>query len=119
MNKTTLGRRGEERAASILKANGYRILGRNVRSRFGEIDVVAREGGVLCIVEVKTRTGLSFGFPEESVTLQKQARLKRLALWYLQSRRLLESPVRFDVVSILLSEGGDVARSRLIKRAFE
>ena len=119
-SKTSLGRKGEAIALRVLKENGYRIVDRNVRARFGEIDVVARDGRTLCFIEVKARSGLAFGWPEEGVTSQKQWRLGRLALWYLQSRRLIDVPVRFDVLSILLSsEGNPPMRTRLIKGAFE
>ena len=120
MDQQGLGKRGEAIALRVLKENGYRIVDRNIRARFGEIDLVARDGRWLCFIEVKARSGLSFGWPEEGVTLQKQWRLGRLALWYLQSRRLTDVPVRFDVLAILLSpEGGPPARTRLIKGAFE
>ncbi|MBI3333540.1 MAG: YraN family protein [Candidatus Omnitrophica bacterium] len=114
-----LGRRGEEEAVRLLKANGYRILGRNVRARFGEIDVVARDGPVLCFVEIKARSSLRFGWPEEGVHPRKQWQLTRLAQWYLKAHRCGETPVRFDVVSLLLSSEGPPARTRLIKNAFD
>lgn len=114
-----LGREGEAHALRLLRAKGYRILGRNVRSKFGEIDVVAQQGKALCFVEIKARTGLEFGFPEEAVDGRKQWRLRRLALWYLQSRRVKNVPVRFDVVSVLLHSDGRLARIHLIPSAFE
>ena len=115
---SSLGRRGEGHALQLLRAKGYRILGRNVRSKFGEIDVVAEQGRTLCFVEIKARTGLGFGFPEEAVDGRKQQRLRRLALWYLQSRRIPDRPVRFDVVSVLLHPDGRLFRARLIPAAF-
>ena len=119
ISKTVLGGKGETLAADLLRKNGYQILHRNIRSKFGEIDLVARNGKTLCFVEVKARSGLMFGFPEEGVSRQKQWRLSRLASWYLQRYRLLETPVRFDVVSILFDEKGTQARTRLIKGAFD
>ena len=116
---SSLGRRGEGHALRLLRAKGYRILGRNVRARFGEIDVVAQQGKTLCFIEIKARTGLEFGLPEEAVDGRKQQRLRRLALWYLQSRRIPDVPVRFDVVSVLLHPDGRLARTRLIPAAFE
>ena len=114
-----LGRQGEDCAAEFLKKNGYQIIGRNVRAKFGEIDLVAKEGQTLCFVEVKTGSDSKFGFPEERILFYKQQRLIRLAQWYLQRGRLGEIPVRFDVVSILLGPDGSPARTRLIKGAFE
>ena len=119
MNKFLLGRQGEGEAVRYLERNGYRILHRNLRARFGEIDVVARDGAALCFVEIKARSSTRFGFPEESVTALKRRKLLRLASWYLQSRRPSgHSHVRFDVLSLLNGPGGP-ARIRLIKGAFE
>ena len=118
-NKFLLGRQGEGEAVRYLEKNGYRILHRNLRARFGEIDVVARDGPALCFVEIKTRSSIRFGFPEESVTGLKRQKLLRLASWYLQSRRPAgHSHVRFDVLSLLSGPDGP-ARIRLIKGAFE
>ena len=114
-----LGPSGEDAAAEYLKKQGYSILARNFKTKFGEVDLVAKDGKTICFVEVKTRKSLRAGFPEESVTLNKQWRLTRLALAYLKKYRLYDVPVRFDVVSILREEGGGTARIRLMKGAFE
>lgn len=119
MNRTDLGRRGESVAVELLRKSGYRILDCNVRCKLGEIDLVAQEGKTISIVEIRTRSSTSMGWPEETVTFQKQRRLIRLAQWYLKFRRLGEVPVRFDVVSILLGPDGVPARTRLIKSAFD
>lgn len=119
MNKIELGKQGEAVATQLLKANGYRILARNVKAKFGEIDIVAKDGQTLCFIEIKARTSERFGWPEEGVNLKKQWRLSRLASWYLKFHRLNDPPVRFDVVSILLRPQGIPARTRLIKGAFE
>jgi len=119
IDKLLAGRRGEDEAVGYLRKNGYRILARNLRARFGEIDVVAEDGPVLCFVEIKSRSSIRFGWPEEAVTPQKRQRLVRLASWYLQSHRSNDlRPVRFDVLSILTGPDGP-ARIRLIKGAFE
>ena len=119
LNKRQQGNKGEELAVEHLKANGYRILARNVRSKFGEIDCVAQQGKTLCFIEIKARTSTTFGWPEESVHPQKRWRLVRLAQWYLQAKRLEEVPVRFDVISLLLNSDGTLARARIIPGAFE
>lgn len=119
MNPVELGRKGEAVAVELLKENGYRILERNVKAKFGEIDLVARDGATLCFVEIKARASLKFGWPEEAVTPRKQWRLGRLAGWYLQVRRLESVPVRFDIVSILFGSDGSPIRTRLIKAAFD
>ena len=119
INKFLAGRKGEEEAVRYLEANGYRVLHRNLRAKFGEIDVVAREGAALCFVEIKARSSTRFGFPEEAVHPMKRRQLVRLAAWYLQSRKPSgHSHVRFDVLSLLNGPDGP-ARIRLIKSAFE
>ena len=118
-SRLLLGRRGEDLAVEYLKGQGYRVIERNVRSRMGEIDVVARDGAFICFVEVRTRSSTRFGWPEESVTGLKRLRLKRLAQGYLQRFRGPIGPVRFDVLSLLLGPDGLPARTRLIKGAFE
>ncbi|HEY3364747.1 MAG TPA: YraN family protein [Symbiobacteriaceae bacterium] len=94
------GRAGELAAARFLIAQGYRILERNVRFRTGEIDIVAREGGALVFVEVKTRTGSRFGAPAEAVTRAKQQQLVRLAQLYLTGHGPADQSCRFDVVAV-------------------
>ena len=119
LNKFLLGRQGEGEAVRYLRDNGYKILHRNLRARFGEIDVVARDGPALCFVEIKARSSTRFGFPEEAVNFQKRQKLLKLAAWYLQSRRPAgHSHIRFDVLSLLNGPDGP-ARIRLIKGAFE
>lgn len=119
INKFLAGRRAEQSAVRFLQSQGYRVLDRNVRARFGEIDVVARDGATLCFVEVKARSSIRFGWPEESVNFSKRQKLLKLAAWYLKSRRPAgHSSVRFDVLSLLNGHDGP-ARIRLIKGAFE
>ena len=97
------GARGEAIAADYLASKGYTILARNVRTPYGEIDCIARDGDTLVFVEVKTRTGDAFGAPEEAVTAQKRRHLCRAALHYLQSGDGLDLPCRFDVLAVRLS----------------
>lgn len=100
-----LGDAGERRAARYLRAQGYRILARQYRTAFGEIDLIALDGQCIVFVEVKTRRSRAAGLPEEAVDGAKQAQLTRLALAYLKRRGLLDRAARFDVVAILWSEG--------------
>jgi len=101
-----LGDAGEDLAAAALKKQGYKIIERNYTTPLGEIDLIARQGGVLVFIEVKTRKSLRFGQPQDAVSPAKQARLQRLADYYLQRQRLGEVPVRFDVVGIIMSADG-------------
>jgi putative endonuclease len=94
------GRRGEDLACAELTRRGYAVLARRYRTRYGEIDIVARCAGVIVFVEVKARHGSRFGDPAEAITSQKQHRLVAMAQDYLARYGLLETPCRFDIVAI-------------------
>ncbi len=100
-----VGRAGEEKAVVYLKANGYQIVERNFTNRLGEIDIVARQKGVLCFVEVRTRRNVSsHSFALESVGPFKQRRLSRLAASFLKEKKLWGQRARFDVIAVSLSD---------------
>ncbi len=103
-----LGAAGEDAAAAWLEARGYQILARNVRSRYGEIDLVVRLGGVVVFVEVKSRTSARFGHPAEAVAARKQRRLAHLAAAYLQGAGLEGCEVRFDAIAVRLGRSGHI-----------
>ena len=110
------GKHAEEEAAGFLESRGYRIISRNYKNRFAEIDIIAREKGVLCFVEVKSRSSQRFGLAQESVTAGKQAKIARAALSFMQENDLMESRCRFDVVAMSISEGKKTFQ--LIRDAF-
>ncbi|HUG36005.1 MAG TPA: YraN family protein [Candidatus Limnocylindrales bacterium] len=113
------GVRGEEEAARFLARCGYSILDKNVRTRAGEIDLVAKEGKTLVFVEVKTRKEIiSDDPPQAAVNTRKQNRLGKLALGYLKLKRLREQPCRFDVVAVIVNDEGGVKAIRHIPNAF-
>lgn len=112
------GKIGEDIAAGLLSKQGYEILERNVRTRFGEIDIVAKEKGTFVFVEVKTRNSGNFGLPVEAVSKAKQRRISKMAVAFLQEKSLLGSMARFDVVSIIYSDDGS-HKMDLFKDAFE
>jgi putative endonuclease len=118
-SRQNLGRAGEVEAARVLARSGLVILERNLRSRLGEIDLLARDGQTLVFVEVKARRGSSGDPPEAAVNARKRARLGRLALGYLAARRLGERSCRFDVVAVSLDEAGAVTGTRHIRSAFD
>ncbi len=95
------GKAAEDAATEFLKAKGYRILERNYKNKFGEIDIIAKQEGVICFIEVKARHSLNLGFPQEAVTSGKQRQISRVAVNYLKSKKLLERPARFDVLALL------------------
>ena len=99
-----LGLRGEEIACAYLEKKKYAIVTRRFRMFRGEIDIVARDGGTLVFVEVKTRADESFGRPEESVTPGKQRQIRKIAQGYLVENPLGDAACRFDVISILFGE---------------
>lgn len=113
INKRTTGSRYESLAAAFLEEKGYHILERNYRNRKGEIDLIAREKGYLVFIEVKYRSNLEKGWPEEAVDPRKQQKIRQVASVYLYSHGCPEdTPCRFDVVGIL----GD--QFRLTRDAF-
>ncbi len=100
-------------AAEYMQGCGYKILDRNYRTRSGEIDIIAREGGYIVFAEVKYRKNNAFGTPLEAVDYKKQQKIRRMAHIYLHNERYPENtPVRFDVVGITNSH------ITLIKNAF-
>jgi len=112
------GIKGEEEAARFLTRSGFAILDRNVRTRAGEIDLVAKEGKTLVFVEVKTRRDLEGDPPQAAVHTRKQNRLAKLAHGYLKQKRIRQTPCRFDVVSVIINEEGGVKAIRHIPNAF-
>jgi putative endonuclease len=117
--RRTTGVKGEEEAARFLTRSGYAILDRNVRTRAGEIDLVAKEGKTLVFVEVKTRRDLVEGDPPQAgVHTRKQNRLAKLAHGYLKLKRIRQTPCRFDVVSVIINDDGGVKAIRHIPNAF-
>jgi putative endonuclease len=95
-----LGKWGEELAESYLTAQGVQVLGRNVYTPHGELDLVGREGAGLVFFEVKTRTNRKFGYPEEAVTARKQQHLTNSALHYMQNHPEESGGWRIDVIAI-------------------
>ncbi|HUJ79517.1 MAG TPA: YraN family protein [Nitrospiria bacterium] len=126
------GRESEGEAARHLQRAGYRIVARNYRTPFGEIDLVAYDGAMLAFVEVKARRSERFGAPHEAVTAEKRRRLTRAALAYLARVRPERDgpggadrgeppPCRFDLVIIERGEqkeGGGQGRIELLKDVF-
>lgn len=115
----SLGERGEILAARYLRRLGCRIVGRAVRTRMGEIDLVAVDGRTVVFIEVKTRRSGEQGHPAEAVDLSKQRRLTRLATAYLKRHDLLDNPARFDIVAITWPEGPGRPEIQHFRNAFE
>lgn len=114
-SRKTLGAWGEARAAEFLERKGYHILERNARTPYGEIDIIAREvfqaepdlvrdedsaRSMIVFVEVRTRSTLRFGYPEQSLTVRKKERMLANAQAYLQEHPELEPGWRVDVIAV-------------------
>lgn len=104
--KDAVGRYGEDVAARVLVDAGMTLLARNWRCDGGEIDIVARDGDVLVVCEVKTRTSTLFGTPLEAITYAKGARLRRLAARWVAESGVHPAEIRIDVVGVLLRPRG-------------
>jgi putative endonuclease len=100
MKRQNLGKSGEDRAVRELARRGYAILARRYRTRHGEIDIVADDGGTIVFVEVKAREQDDCGSAADAVTIHKQRRLTSMAVDYLARNRITNRPCRFDVVAI-------------------
>ncbi|MBF0358902.1 MAG: YraN family protein [Magnetococcales bacterium] len=112
-----LGDQGEKMASAYLEKHGYKILDRNIRSRSGEIDLIAMDGNTLVFCEVRTRGGRSLDQAAESIDVRKQQRLTRLAEEYLQKHQeFSDHDCRFDAV--LLQKEQDRWTLSLIADAF-
>jgi len=108
MNKRrqSIGKWGENIAACYLEGKGYQIYRRNVRTPFGEIDLVVLDEGVLVFVEVKTRTTNSYGYPENSITATKQKHMLAAAQHFLMANPEFGEDWRIDVIAIRGDQSG-------------
>jgi putative endonuclease len=118
-HKQSLGRRGEALAAAHLLHQGYVMVARNWRCPAGEIDIVARDGDCLVLVEVRTRRGGAFGTPEESITPRKQAKMVEVAQTYMQMEGQENAAWRIDVVAIEIGPRGETTRLNHLCNAVE
>ncbi len=98
--RQALGISGEDLACAELQRRGYAIVERRYRTRFGEIDIVAKDGPTIVFVEVKARMTQDFGGAAAAMTGWKQRRISRMAADYLARQKLHDCPCRFDVVAI-------------------
>lgn len=105
LNNRATGDLGEDIAGRYLTRSGYEVIERNYRTRRGELDLIARRGDTLVIVEVKLRRGTAYGDPLEAVTPRKQQAIRLLAEEYLSERDPHFQELRFDVIGILLRAG--------------
>src|SRR5512134_897629 len=110
MLKSLLGQTAETRAAAFLQSHGLKLVARNWRCRFGEIDLVMQDGATLVFVEVRLRSRGDFGGAAASVTPAKQKRLLAAARQYLAALKTMP-PCRFDVVALTASDAPEWIRN--------
>jgi len=112
-----LGVAGERIAKIYLRFKGFSILETNYESKYGEIDIIAREKNTIAFVEVKTRKSEGFGEPEEAVNIRKRRKIILCARYYIRKKRLDGCNFRFDIVSIKY-QGRFRKKIKLIRDAF-
>lgn len=119
MDKKTFGKLAEDHACAFLLGNGYEILFRNFRwGRFGEIDIVAKNGSYFCFIEVKARSNTTFGTPAEAVNADKRRKIRTLAQVFMSKNGLNDVNVRFDVIEVFKNDSqlcgsADLAKYRI------
>ena len=99
-----LGNWGEQIAVDYLQNHNVKIVGRNIRTNYGEIDILGQKDGVLIFFEVKTRRTEKFGNPEDAVNYIKQEHMKNSALEFIQSNQDMEMDWRIDVIAIYIGK---------------
>mgnify|MGYP001606524616 CR=1 FL=1 len=100
-SRKAVGKWGEEKAVEYLRNKGYKIIARHWTHRIGELDIVAARSGRIIFVEVRTKTSLRYGTPEESIGWYKQNRLRRTANVYMLKNKLLDVPYQIDSLAIM------------------
>ena len=114
----TLGRRGEELAAQHFERLGFEVLARRHRTRFGELDLVVRDGGVLVFVEVKTRRP-GPGRPFDALDAAKQLQVRRMgAAWLTECEHAFYEALRFDAVGVVVTADGRLVSLEHLEGAF-
>ena len=117
MKRRDTGVLGEKLARDFLEKQGYLIWQTNYRCPKGEIDIVAEHKGSLVFIELRTKRGLEFGSPEESITPAKMEKLRAVSAHYIQTHENLPSSWRIDVVAIELDSRDRISRIELIENA--
>ena len=104
MNKRKIGNLYEDKSCEVLKKEGYKILERNYRNRYGEIDIIAEKDLELVFIEVKYRKTQEYGYGYEAVNKRKLSKIFNLAQIYMQDKKYTSYKIRFDCISYLDKE---------------
>ncbi len=115
LNTHKLGEIGENLAIKFLEKNGYKILERNFRSKFGEIDIIAQDKNTLVFVEVKTRLNNKFGLAEEAITPWKIEKIIKAGEYYKLLHPKLPESLRIDAVCLNFSPFGNLEKIEIFK----
>jgi len=115
MHSKEIGDQAEKDAVELLKKNGYKILQKNYRVPFGEVDIIAKDKKAIVFVEVKMRSSDGFGLPQEFVDKRKRKKIIAAAISYIKVNNLKDTDFRFDVVAL----GNALEKPEIIKSAFE
>ncbi|MBQ8391460.1 MAG: YraN family protein [Clostridia bacterium] len=117
----SIGNLGEEAAVKAIKKQGYKVIERNYRTKMGEIDIIARDGEYTCFIEVRLRKNNDFGSPADTIDINKQRKIIRTAQYYAVTKKIYDTPMRFDAVLINAdAKGGKLTniKTEIIKNAF-
>ena len=115
MHSKEIGDQAEKDAVELLKKNGYKILQKNYRVSFGEVDIIAKDQKTIVFIEVKMRSNDGFGLPQEFVDKQKRKKIIAAAISYIKVNNIKNTDFRFDVVAL----GNALKKPEIIKSAFE
>jgi len=116
-----IGNKGEEYAVDYLKKQKYKIIDKNYRCRYGEIDIIAFDKDCVCFIEVKSRTSSKYGRPSNAVNFVKRNHIINCAKVYISSKHLGNYKARFDVVEIFIRNDDnkiEMENINIIKNAF-
>jgi len=117
MTSTSVGKLGENIAREYLKNKGYNIIEQNYRTKYAEIDLVAKKDNILAFIEVRTKTGEQFGTPEETINMDKKRRLKMNSMAYV-ARKKWKGLYQIDAICIVLNPNQELERLNHYKNIY-
>lgn len=118
-HKKALGSKGEDIAVNFLKKKGYKIIQRNYRCKYGEIDIIAKCNNVYAFIEVRTIQAENFGIPQDFITITKTDHISKSALNFIKEESLFDHTCRFDLITITFSHILREPKIEHIENAFE
>ncbi len=119
MDRREIGKLGEKLAQEYLTGKGLKIIAENYRvGRLGEIDLIADGGNRLCFIEVKTRTGNTYGTPAEAVSWKKRQTIRQVAFCFLKAHGAINAPVQFDILEVWVTKEGKLKEIHYLEQVF-